>query len=92
MQGEVVRLLESEPCRETAGAFARLADEANCGAVIGAIVIAFHRRHQGPQNKYYSLVMTGVPSKHPTLAAGAMGACKVLVDELALEEAELIEL
>lgn len=91
MQGEPLRLIKSDPCRETAGAFVRLAEEADAGLVIGAVVIAFYRRGK-TASKPYSLLVTGLPSQQPTLAAGAMSACQVLVNELALQEAGLIEL
>lgn len=68
--------------------FERLAEQAEQGELVGAIVISMCRRTR--TDKKYFLSMTGWAAQNPTFAAGAMSACKVLIQELALQDAGLL--
>lgn len=67
--------------------FERLARAAQAGELTGAIVIAICRP-TGEQR--YLLSLAGTAANNPTYAAGAMSACQVLVQELALQDAGLV--
>jgi hypothetical protein len=73
---------------ETRDLFMDLVREALHGDVVGAIVIPLHGRARS--STPYTLKLAGLASSNATLAAGAMAACQVLVQELALEHAGLI--
>lgn len=74
---------------QTRDLFMDLARAAEDGDVVGAIVIAICPR-TGRTGKEYFMSLAGTAAKNPTYASGAMSACQVLVQELALEAAGLL--
>lgn len=72
---------------ETRRLFETLAQAADDGDVVGAIVIAMRPRSRS--GKKYFMSLSGSAAANPTYASGAMSACQVLVQELALEDAGL---
>jgi len=86
---KVVKLTDSDT--QTVKALTHLAEDARSGQVVGTVVVALYHRGQLTKQKRYSLTITGLASRDPTLASGAIGACKVLIDELALQEAGLLD-
>lgn len=92
MAGNVFRIAGIQPSADSKQLFEQLAQEADDGDLVGAVVVSMYRRSRGrgrPALKQYYLTMSGWASNNPTFAAGAMGACQVLVHELALQEAGL---
>jgi hypothetical protein len=73
---------------ETAALLTRLLKDAIEGKLVGALVIPLYSRNG--TTKPFDLQLAGMPATNPTLAAGAMSACQVLVQEVALERAGLL--
>jgi len=73
---------------DTAELLHRLATEARQGKIVGAIVIPLYTPNE---TRRYALWTSGLAAQNATLASGAVGACKVLLDELALQEAGLVD-
>lgn len=89
MSDKVLRFYSGQdPCDESRQLFERLADEANNGVLVGAVVISIYAR--GRSSRPYFLSLSGRARRDPTYAAGALSACHVLVQELALEDAGLL--
>lgn len=89
MSREVFQLAGIRPANDSMELFERLCREAEQGDLVGSIVVAMYRPRACGHR--YFLSMTGWASNSPTFAAGAMSACQVLVQELALQEAGLIQ-
>jgi hypothetical protein len=83
---EVVKLFPGEDSREL---LQRMLAELDSGALIGALVISFRPR-TGESKRNFGLALSGVASTDPTIAAGALSACQVLVQELVLQDAGLL--
>lgn len=88
MPRRTFRLAGIHPSVESKELFEKLAGQAESGELVGAIVISMCRRNR--EGKQYFLSLSGWASNNPTFASGAMSACQVLVQELALQEAGLI--
>jgi len=84
-----LKVLRIGPDVETKELFERLAQAANDGDVVGAVVIAMCPR-TGRTGKKYFMSLAGSAARNPTYASGAMSACQALVQDLALEDAGLL--
>lgn len=88
MSEQVFKLVAIHIDEDSKALFKRLVSQATDGELVGAIVISMCRRRK--TGKFYTLSLSGWASHNPTFAAGAMSACQVLLQELALKEAGLI--
>lgn len=88
MSRKTFRLAGIDPSVDSKELFERLALQAQSGELVGAIVISMCRRAKS--EKQYYLSLSGWASNNPTFASGAMSACQVLVQELALQDAGLL--
>jgi hypothetical protein len=84
----VFRLVGMHTDEDSKELFKRLVQQADTGELVGSIVISFCRKKKG--GKFYTLSTSGWIASNPTLATGAMSACQVLLQELALKEAGLL--
>lgn len=85
----VFRLAALHPDEDSKELFTRLLSQADSGELVGAVVISMCRRRRG--GKIYVLSLSGWAAHNATFAAGAMSACQLLIQELALQEAGLIK-
>lgn len=86
--GRVFRLVEVLKDQDTKETLQKLLKESESGDLVGAVVIPMYRRKG--RAKHFKLCVTGWASENPTLAAGAISACLVLITELSLQDAGLL--
>jgi hypothetical protein len=86
---DISREIVQNAHEESQTLFLQLLDQVKRGELIGAVVLSF-RRPKGESKRNFALALSGVASTDPTLAAGALSACQVLVQELVLQDVGLL--
>lgn len=84
-----IQLSGFEADADTRKLFAELMKQADTGDLVGAIVVALCKKPGKKGGKQYFLSLSGWAANNPTFAAGAMGACQVLLHQAALKKAGL---
>lgn len=81
------RLAAFQPDADTRKLLAELLKEADRGELVGTIIVSLRRRKG--DGKRYTLSLSGWAANSITFAAGALGACQLILHRKALEEAGL---
>lgn len=81
----ILELVPPQPNAEVVELLTGLLRHTEAGAITGLVSIPLYNR--GHSGKKFGVSLAGRAKTNPTLAAGAMGTCQMLVQEIALKDA-----